>query len=103
MKGGRNRVRGGHQRQRLSAWQKAERGMFLSMAELSIVTGFGENKVNEFKKRPGFPWFEGRTTLAKFQEWAFSQVSAVGETSPGSPKLARPPRPAEDRSCEPFR
>ncbi len=95
--------RGRSRGKRLSTWEKAQKGMFLSMRELAEVTGFGENRMNEFKKRPGFPLFEGRTTLAKFQEWAFSHITSAEDTSPDSPTAARPPRPDGGRSCEPFR
>lgn len=97
------RNRGKGRGKRLSTWEKVEKGMFLSMRELAEVTGFGENRVNQFKKRPGFPLFEGRTTLVKFQEWAFSHVTSAAGTSPGLPRAVHPPRPAGDKFCEPFR
>jgi hypothetical protein len=88
---------------RLTAMQKAERGMFLSISELSRLTGFGENKLNAMKHRPGFPLFENKTTLAKFQEWAFSKASPAEDTAPCSQTVLHPLRSAANKSCEPFR
>jgi hypothetical protein len=41
-------------KKRFTAKQKADMDMFLSMRELSEVTGFGENKLNELKKKEWF-------------------------------------------------
>ena len=72
---------------RLTAHEKARLGLFLSMRELSEVTGFGENKINELKRKPGFPLFEGKTTLARFRRWAFANAR------PATPATAQPNHP----------
>jgi hypothetical protein len=94
---------GFYRRKSLTARQKADRDMFLSMRELSELTGFGENKLNAMKHRPRFPLFENKTTLAKFQEWAFSNASPAEDTAPCSQTVSHPPHSAANRSYEPFR
>jgi hypothetical protein len=86
---------------RLSAHEKAQMGMFLSMRELSAVTGFGENTLNRLKHQQGFPLFQGKTTLARFQCWAFAQAgpAAVPAPQPNRPLSASP----QAASYEPFR
>jgi hypothetical protein len=90
-------------RKRFTAKQKADMDMFLSMREISEVTGFGENRLNEIKKRPGFPLFAGKTTLAKFREWAFAHSSPAKEIAHCSQKPLQSPHPTAGRCYEPFR
>jgi hypothetical protein len=82
---------------RLTAHEKARLGKFLSMRELSEVSGFGENKINELKRRPGFPLFEGKTTLAQFRRWAFANAN------PATPTTAQPNRPNDPAELEPAK
>jgi hypothetical protein len=77
--------------------------MFLSMRELSEVTGFGENKLNELKRKSGFPLFEGKTTLSKFREWAFANSTSAAETVPGSQMASDHRRSIAGKSYELFR
>jgi hypothetical protein len=91
------------QRKHLTAKQKADLDMFLSMRELSEVTGFGENKLNELKRRSGFPLFEGKTTLVKFREWAFANATSAAETVPCSHTALSRPHSGVSKFYEPFR
>jgi hypothetical protein len=90
-------------KQRFTAKQKADMDMFLSMRELSEVTGFGENKLNELKRKSGFPLFEGKTTLSKFREWAFANSTSAAETVPGSRTASNRPHSIAGKSYELFR
>jgi hypothetical protein len=94
---------GFRRRKSLTARQKADQGMFLSMRELSELTGFGENKLNAMKRRSGFPLFENKTTLAKFQEWAFSNASRAEDTGPCSQTVLHQPHSGGNTSYERFR
>jgi hypothetical protein len=90
-------------KKRFTAKQKADMDMFLSMRELSEVTGFGENKLNELKRKSGFPLFEGKTTLFKFREWAFASATPAAGTVPHSHTALSRPHSAASKSYEPFR
>ena len=90
-------------KKRFTAKQKADKDMFLSMRELSEVTGFGENKLNELKRKSGFPLFEGKTTLSKFREWAFANATSAAETVPGSQTASNRPHSIAGKSYELFR
>jgi hypothetical protein len=90
-------------KKRFTAKQKADMDMFLSIRELAEVTGFGENKLNELKKRGGFPLFEGKTTLSKFREWAFANTTSAAETVPGSQTVSDRPRSIAGKSYALFR
>ncbi len=72
------------------------------MRELSQVTGFGENKLNLLKGRPGFPLFENKTTLARFRRWAFqnAQPSAPCSTQPSGSEISVS---TNEASYPPFR
>lgn len=89
-------------RKSFTARQKADRDMFLSMRELSEVTGFGENKLNELKRRSGFPLFEGKTTLSKFREWAFANSTPVEGIAPNSQTASNLPHSASGKSYALF-
>jgi hypothetical protein len=91
------------QKVKMTAQQRADRGMFLSIRELAEVTGFGENKLHQLKKQSGFPLFEGKTTLSKFQEWAFMRARPAAEILPDSHTSEHPPHSGGNKSCEPFR
>jgi hypothetical protein len=53
--------------------------MYLSMRELSEVTGFSENKLNFLKTQPDFPLFEKKVTLQDFKKWvAVNSKPAAG-------------------------
>ena len=90
-------------KKRFTAKQKADMDMFLSMRELSEVTAFGENKLNELKRKSGFPLFEGKTTLSKFREWAFANTTSAAETAPRSHMALNRPHSGASKSYEPFR
>ena len=90
-------------KQRFNAKQKADMDMFLSVRELSEVSGFGENKLNMLKKKSGFPLFEGKTTLSKFREWAFANATSAEDTAPCSRMALNRPHSVASKSYEPFR
>lgn len=99
--GQRNKLR--LRRKKLTPREKADLDMFLSMRELSVVTGFGENRLNELKMTSGFPLVFGKTTLSKFREWAFAQTTQAAQTLPDSHTAEHPPRSNAGRSYAPFR
>jgi len=58
---------------------KAKRGMFLSLRELSQVTGISINRLCCIAKRQGFPLFEKKITLPDFQIWYRREIGLVQE------------------------
>jgi len=105
----RSTAKGCSRNKRMTARQKADLGMFLSMRELSEVTSYGEKKLNAVKHRSGFPLFENKTTLAKFQEWAFSHsaaaaaVASVAPDAPSPKSAALPLFSPQTKAYPPFR
>ena len=66
---------------RLSAEEKAKRGMFLSLRELSQVTGFANNKMCRISKEAGFPLFEGRVRFVDFELWYRNKIGFSVDSS----------------------
>lgn len=90
-------------KQRLTARQKADLGMYLSMRELAEVTGFSEHKMNAFKKMDGFPLFEKKATLQDFNPWAASNFRPAAEIEPCSQMASNLPHLGACKSYELFR
>jgi hypothetical protein len=61
-------------RKRLSPADKAKQGMFMSLRELAVITGFGHHHMCAIAKKPEFPLFEGRVRYSEFLKWYQAQV-----------------------------
>jgi hypothetical protein len=68
--------------QKLLAEEKAKRGMFLSLRELSDVTGIADNKMCRISKESGFPLFEGRVRFVDFEIWYRKKIGFSVDASP---------------------
>ena len=65
----------------MTAKEKADAGMFLSIRELSKVIGISYRPLSRISKQRGFPMLSGKVTLPDFQAW-YRQKVEEGETSP---------------------
>jgi hypothetical protein len=55
---------------KISPQEKAKQGMYMSLRELAIVTGFNRATLAALAKADDFPFLAGKVTMPDFRRWA---------------------------------